>query len=145
MTMSQELWSSLEAIEESINKIVCLQQVLKLYPIINEEVVEVLEALVLDFSDNQKEVWNQVQKVCTKNDELIEQLNKYKSINDEHIALEKRYDELCEKYDNLAYYDSYRGDSGTMNVTNYSGSSNTDTIYINGAETQEENFYNVQD
>jgi hypothetical protein len=108
MGMSKELWDSLEAIEESINKIVCLKQVLMLHPISNNEVVEILEALIVDFSDNQKEVWNQVRKVCLENDELIEQLDKYKSINDEHIALEKRYDDLCEKYDKLVHYDYYK-------------------------------------
>jgi hypothetical protein len=107
MTMSQELWSSLEAIEESINKIVCLQQVLKLYPIINEEVVEVLEALVLDFSDNQKEVWNQVRKVCEEKDHNRELAEKYNSLYNEHIALEKKFDDLCLKYDNMTFYDSY--------------------------------------
>lgn len=115
MGMSQELWSSLEGVEESINKIVALKQVLELYPIINEEVIEVLEALILDFSSKQKEVWNQVRKICIQKDEDILMRDdckvlaeKYNHLYNEHIALQESYNDLTKKYDDLAYYDSYK-------------------------------------
>ena len=148
MTMSQELWDSLEAIEESINKIVCLKQVITLMPTVDTEYMgEILDRIVDEFSNNQKEVWNQVRNLCEEKD-LAE---KYKYLYNEHIALEKRYDDLCEKYDNLAYYDSYKGnDSGfTVNMNSPSPTPyttmNNDTISINGGECQDENFYGSYD
>ena len=121
MTMDKELWDSLDNVEQSINKLVCIKEVLTLHAISNGDMVQILNAIIDEFSDNQKKVWLEVEKVwlekdkheemnATHEDEYAELARKWEYCYNRNIELEKQLSDLTKKYDDLAYYDSYKGD-----------------------------------
>ena len=99
MTMDKELWDALDSVEQSINKLVCIKEVFGLHPISTGDMVQILEAIITEFSDKQKQVWLEVEKIylekdkqeemnCTHEDEYADLHKKYTYCYNRNIELE---------------------------------------------------------
>lgn len=61
--MDKNLWEALNSIDLTISKIVSLIEVLELHQINNKDMICILEELIVQFSDNNEKVWNEMRKI----------------------------------------------------------------------------------
>lgn len=86
MTVPKDLWIALEAVDETITKLLALRDVLSVHELSRDVMVEILDSYVEEFSNKHRVVYQEIRKVYGESrplDSLFEQsLTKLEIEND---------------------------------------------------------------
>lgn len=86
VTVPKDLWIALEAVDETITKLLALRDVLSVHELSRDVMVEILDSYVEEFSNKHRVVYQEIRKICGESrplDSLFEQsLTKLEIEND---------------------------------------------------------------
>lgn len=91
--MTEEFYSSLDSIEDCINRLLAVRDVVSLNTLPNEEIVKLIDAMVNLFSDKQKIVWDEYRKQQEMHSPDF--AKHYRQLTNDYIELETKYKKLA--------------------------------------------------